>query len=143
MFNKLVAKVLGTGRRFSPHGLRHTWASLHMARGTPLKWIQTQGGWTTAKVLLDTYGHIMPTESGGFADALTASPNGPQTAPDSAPRLRAVGSALESEDDSGSYDDGESSVQPRSPIMHFTDPPPFFRNSETSATIGSTPQRRT
>jgi hypothetical protein len=46
-----------------------------MARGTPLKWIQEQGGWTTAKVLLDTYGHFMPTESRGFADALAAAPD--------------------------------------------------------------------
>ena len=30
-----------------------------MARRTPLKWIQEQGGWTTAKVWLDTYGHFM------------------------------------------------------------------------------------
>jgi integrase len=47
-------------RKFTPHGLRDTWASLHMARGTPLKWIQAQGGWTTAKLLLDVYGHFLP-----------------------------------------------------------------------------------
>jgi integrase len=35
VFSKVVRKALGKGRRFSPHGLRHTWASLHMARGTP------------------------------------------------------------------------------------------------------------
>ena len=81
VFNKLVASVLGKGCSFSPHGLRHTWASLHMARSTPLKWHQGQGGWTTAKVLLDTYGHYMPTESRGFADAIATAPNGPQTAP--------------------------------------------------------------
>ena len=81
VFSKAVRKALGAGRRFSPHCLRHTWASLHMARGTPLKWIQEQGGWTTAKVLLDTYGHFMPTETRGFADALVATPDGPQAAP--------------------------------------------------------------
>jgi hypothetical protein len=52
-----------------------------MARGTPLKGIQEQGGWTTAKVLLDTYGHYMPTESRGFADALAAASDGPPAAP--------------------------------------------------------------
>jgi integrase len=78
IFGKIVTKALGTGRRVTPHCLRHTWASLHMARGTPLKWIQEQGGWTTAKLLLDTYGHYMPTESAGFSDALTAS-DGPNT----------------------------------------------------------------
>ena len=44
----------------------------HMARGTNLKWIQAQGGWSSAKMLLDVYGHFMPTESAGYADALTA-----------------------------------------------------------------------
>jgi integrase len=29
---------------FTPHGLRHTFASLHLARGTNLKWIQHMGG---------------------------------------------------------------------------------------------------
>ena len=50
-----------------------------MARGTPLNWILEQGGWTTAKLLLDTYGHFMPSESRGFSDALAA-PDGAQTA---------------------------------------------------------------
>ena len=81
VFSKIVVGALGKGRRVTPHYLRHTWASLHMARGTPLKWIQEQGGWTTAKVLLDTYGHFMPTEARGFADALSATPNGPPAAP--------------------------------------------------------------
>jgi hypothetical protein len=48
-----------------------------MAWGTPLKRIQEQGSWTTAKLLLDTYGHFMPSESRGFADALSATPDGP------------------------------------------------------------------
>ena len=77
VFRKIVNKALGENRRFSPHCLRHTWASLHMARGTPLKWIQDQGGWTTAKVLLDTYGHLMPTETRGFSDVLATAADGP------------------------------------------------------------------
>ena len=28
------------------------------------------GGWASAKLLLDLYGHFLPTESTGFADAL-------------------------------------------------------------------------
>src|SRR5881396_2675230 len=35
-------------------------------------WIQERGGWTTAKVLLDVYGHFMPTDMRGFADAIAA-----------------------------------------------------------------------
>ena len=48
-----------------------------MARGTPLKWIHAQGGWASAKMLLDVYGHFMPEESGGYANALAA----PEPAP--------------------------------------------------------------
>ena len=91
VFRKIVHKALGENRRFSPHCLRHTWASLHMARGTPLKWIQDQGGWTTAKVLLDSYGHLMPAESRGFSDVLATAADGPQTAPDTRGRVHSSG----------------------------------------------------
>jgi integrase len=143
IFSKVIAKALGPGRRFSPHCLRHTWASLHMARGTPLKWIQDQGGWSTAKLLLDTYGHYMPSESHGFADAISEAPNGTQTAPldrdDDPPNPLQI-------DSSGVpviYDEFSSPTTPRSPIMHFTLPPPFLRNSLTSIVIGVTPRSRT
>ena len=62
--------------------LRHTFASLHLARGTNIKWAQEAEGWTSAKMLLDVYGHYMATESSGFTDAITA-PNG--TCPAAAP----------------------------------------------------------
>jgi integrase len=62
IWKPLVERAFGPDRKFTPHGLRHTWASLHMARGTPLKWIQAQGGWTTATLLLDVYGHFLPSE---------------------------------------------------------------------------------
>ncbi|MBW2362085.1 MAG: tyrosine-type recombinase/integrase, partial [Deltaproteobacteria bacterium] len=70
-FRRLTKQALGEDRRFTPHGLRHTFASLHMARGTNLKWIQEQGGWSSAKMLLDVYGHHLLGESTGYADALT------------------------------------------------------------------------
>ena len=69
-FRRIVRRALGANRDFSPHGLRHTFASLHLARGTNLKWIQAMGGWASAKLLLDLYGHFLPTETTGFADAL-------------------------------------------------------------------------
>ncbi|MAI77776.1 MAG: hypothetical protein CL917_02430 [Deltaproteobacteria bacterium] len=50
--------------------MRHTFASLHLAFGTNLKWIQNMGGWSSAKLLLDLYGHFLPTESTAFADAI-------------------------------------------------------------------------
>ena len=80
VFRRLVRRAFGPGRSLTPHVLRHTWASLHLARGTNLKWVQEAGGWASAKMLLDVYGHFMPTETRGFADAITT-PNGPQTAP--------------------------------------------------------------
>jgi integrase len=136
VFYPAVRKAFGPGLHFSPHCLRHTWASLHMARGTPLKWIQEQGGWTTAKLLLDTYGHFMPTESRGFADALTA-----QNAPPAHPRPIAAPARLaKSAAKAGGY---APATAPRSPIMHFTEPPPFLRNSETSTVSGVTPRSRT
>ncbi len=81
VFRHLVRSVLGRDRRFTPHGLRHTFASIHMARGTPLKWIQAQGGWASAKVLLDTYGHYLRDETTGHADTLGDAPERPYTAP--------------------------------------------------------------
>ena len=87
VFNRIVRRVFAQGRRVTPHCLRHTFASLHIARGTNLLWIQEAGGWASAKMLLDVYGHFMPTESASFADAITA-PNGTPAAPTAWPRRR-------------------------------------------------------
>jgi integrase len=76
VFGPLVRRVLGAHRRFTPHGLRHTFATLHLSNGTPIKWIQAQGGWASAKLLLDWYGHFLPSEQHGFADALTTALDG-------------------------------------------------------------------
>lgn len=95
VWKKLVKKALGAARKPTPHALRHTFATLHMARGTNLKWLQAQGGWSSAKMLLDVYGHYLPTESQGFADALATAPDGTmrhqtEEAPGSA-RIKATG----------------------------------------------------
>ena len=70
-FRKLVKLALDREVGVTPHSLRHTWASLHMANGTPLKWIQEQGGWASAKMLLDVYGHFLPGENRGFANVVS------------------------------------------------------------------------
>jgi hypothetical protein len=75
----VVREALGRNRRFTPHGLRHTFASIHLSRGTNLLWVQRQGGWTSPAVLLSTYAHFLPSELSGFADTLTA-PDGTQAA---------------------------------------------------------------
>jgi len=118
VFRKVVAEALGPHRHLSPHCLRHTWASLHMARGTPLKWIQDQGGWSTAKVLLDTYGHFMPSESRGFADVIAAE-NGSGTAPTESAEFTRSAIGGESDGSPAGYADEESPTTPRSPIMHL------------------------
>ncbi|HME69084.1 MAG TPA: site-specific integrase [Myxococcota bacterium] len=80
VFDRLVRRALGPARRFTPHGLRHTFATIHLARGTPIKWVQAQGGWASAKLLLDWYGHFLPSEQGGYANALETALDGAQTA---------------------------------------------------------------
>ena len=70
VFKRIVRRAFGSGRRVMPHMLRHTFASLHLARGTNIKWVQETDGWTSAKMLLDVYGHFMPTESAGSLLAL-------------------------------------------------------------------------
>ena len=54
-----------------------------LAPGTPpSSWLQAHGGWTTAKLLLDVYGHFLPSEYTGYADALSQPPNAPYTHPE-------------------------------------------------------------
>ena len=72
IFSRIVRRALGANRRVTPHTLRHTFASIHLSRGTNLLWVQQQGGWTSAKTLLDTYAHFLPSEVAGFADVLAA-----------------------------------------------------------------------
>jgi integrase len=66
----IVRDLFGKSRRLTPHSLRHTWATLHLARGTPIKWVQAQGGWSSARMLLDVYGHAIKREMQGYSDAL-------------------------------------------------------------------------
>lgn len=70
VWNPVVVELYGRGRRVTPHCLRHTWASLHLARGTPIEWVRRMGGWSSAKMLLDVYGHFIPSEMSGFSNAL-------------------------------------------------------------------------
>ncbi|MBW2448584.1 MAG: tyrosine-type recombinase/integrase [Deltaproteobacteria bacterium] len=65
--------VFESKRRVTPHTLRHTWASLHLSRGTPLEWIRRMGGWASSQMLLDVYSHFLPREMRGFSNALSAS----------------------------------------------------------------------
>jgi integrase len=53
------------GRR--PHDLRHTAASLWIAAGVGIKTVSTWLGHQTAKLTLDTYGHLLGAEAGQAA----------------------------------------------------------------------------
>lgn len=47
-------------RRIRFHDLRHTYASLLIAQGENVKFVQSQLGHTSAKTTLDRYSHLMP-----------------------------------------------------------------------------------
>ncbi|MFD1055868.1 tyrosine-type recombinase/integrase [Terrabacter terrigena] len=51
----------GLGRR--PHDLRHTAASLWIAAGVDIKTVSSWLGHSTAKLTLDTYGHLLGTDA--------------------------------------------------------------------------------
>ena len=91
-----------------------------MARGTPLKWIQDQGGWASAKVLLDTYGHFMPSESHGYADAIMGS-NGFGTAPTFKAANYLNDQSPQPPETTPELTTRPFAIKPRSPIMHLGD----------------------
>jgi integrase len=54
----------------TPHGLRHTAASLAIAAGTNVKVVQQMLGHATASMTLDLYGHLFPDQLDDVADRL-------------------------------------------------------------------------
>jgi integrase len=54
----------------TPHGLRHTAASLYIAAGTPPKVVQRILGHASISITLDLYGHLYPDEMDTWADRL-------------------------------------------------------------------------
>ena len=119
VFRKLADEAFGKTRRFAPHGLRHTFASLHLARGTPIKWIQSRGGWASAKLVLDLYGHFLPSDYRGFADAIEAAtatrpmaPTAPQTHPPAAARAAPRRTVLKSPRTAGGWMAPRAGLEP-------------------------------
>jgi integrase len=64
----------------APHDLRHTAASLWIAAGIDIKTVSAWLGHSTAKLTLDTYGHLMGTDADRAAlervNRLFGSPSG-------------------------------------------------------------------
>src|SRR5699024_3350802 len=58
---KVHWSATGLGRR--PHDLRHTAASLWIAAGMDIKTVSSWLGHASAKLTLDTYGHLMGTDA--------------------------------------------------------------------------------
>jgi integrase len=66
-------KALGrTGiEDFRWHDLRHTWASHHVQRGTPVHALQELGGWSSAE-MVRRYAHLSAEHLAGYAERLSA-----------------------------------------------------------------------
>jgi integrase len=60
-----------------PEQLRHTWASTMLSRNAPLLYVQQQGGWRSAAVLLRTYSKWMPQDFSPPGALPTATPAQP------------------------------------------------------------------
>ena len=78
------ALVAAKVRYREPEQLRHTFASTMLSRNAPLLYVQGQGGWRSASVLLRVYARWMPDASAfwvhGQPSATPAQPAAPQTA---------------------------------------------------------------
>jgi integrase len=59
-------------RAFRIHDLRHTFASMHLAHGASINWLKEQMGHHSIQVTVDTYGHLIPTETRTAANRLGA-----------------------------------------------------------------------
>ncbi|PYO50747.1 MAG: hypothetical protein DMD84_14935, partial [Candidatus Rokuibacteriota bacterium] len=63
-----------------PEQLRHTFASTMLSRNAPLLYVQHQGGWRSASVLLRVYARWLPQAAGISALAATLLPPAPTDA---------------------------------------------------------------
>lgn len=83
----------GLGRR--PHDLRHTAASLWIAAGVDIKTVSAWLGHSTAKLTLDTYGHLMGTDADRAAldrvNRVLGNPSGTQRRESSGPEAGSDG----------------------------------------------------
>ncbi len=66
----LAACARANIENFRFHDVRHTWASWHVQRGTPLERLKELGGWATYDMVL-RYAHLAPDHLARHADAVT------------------------------------------------------------------------
>ncbi|MGC9215175.1 tyrosine-type recombinase/integrase, partial [Acidithiobacillus sp.] len=63
---------------FRWHDLRHTWASWHAQRGTPLHVLQELGGWSSP-VMVQRYAHLSTEHLSGFVENVAPTARGRDT----------------------------------------------------------------
>ena len=70
--NRVLVKACDKAkiRRRRLHDTRHTFASLLLANGESLKYVQTQLGHSSIRVTADVYGHLVPGDNRDAVDAL-------------------------------------------------------------------------
>jgi integrase len=63
-------------RRITPHGLRHTHATMLLKQGVPAKIVSERMGHASISITLDTYSHVLPDMQDTAADAMDTIMNG-------------------------------------------------------------------
>jgi integrase len=71
---KAVLKKAKLPMHFSPHSLRHTFASLHLLNGASIYYVQQQLGHSSIKLTVDTYGRWLKMRDTAAADRLDTPP---------------------------------------------------------------------
>jgi integrase len=67
---KQILRRAGLPAHFSPHSLRHTWATLSLVLGEPIQYVQQQLGHASIKVTVDVYGKWVKLTSNGASNKL-------------------------------------------------------------------------
>ena len=67
---KRILKAAGLPRHFSPHSLRHTFASLLLQHGESPAYVQRQLGHASIQLTVDTYGRWLPMGNKAAVDRL-------------------------------------------------------------------------
>jgi integrase len=68
VFHRITTR--STVRRHTVYDLRHTFATLHLAKGHPITYVSGQLGHSSASTTLRWYAHWLPTNDKRYADAL-------------------------------------------------------------------------
>jgi integrase len=72
LYARVKAAAKKVGVQAGPHTLRHTWASVLVAAGTPIPWVAKWAGHKDLASTFRVYGGHLPPETTGPLDALAA-----------------------------------------------------------------------